>query len=196
MIKKASIVFILFSLANSAVAQWEVSAGYSQLNLDQGLSFDLGAAVLGTGYSFPITESLTLTPIVRIGYGVKDDDFPWYVGSVENGQPIQYKPSAEIKVDQFYGIQVRGEFQVNDKAYIFVAPSFSVIETKITVDYRSVGLNFPDYHHKDEADGFGIGAGIGFKLNDLISAELLYETTDLDDKVEADVLTAQLRFML
>lgn len=194
MIKKASIAFTLFSLASSALAQWEVTASYSQFDLDQGLSFDLGAAVLGAGYSFPITESLTLTPIVRIGYGVKDDDFPWYVGSVQNGQPIQYKPSAEISVDQYYGLQVRGEFQLSDRAYIFVAPSFSVIETKISVDYRSVGLNSPDYHQSDDADGFGIGAGAGFKFNDLMSAELAYEQTDLDHGVELNTLSAQLRF--
>jgi outer membrane autotransporter protein len=154
----------------------------------------LGAAVLGAGYSFPISEALSITPMIRIGYGIKDDDIPFYVGSVENGQPVQYQPSAKIEVDHFCGLQVRGEFQLNGKAYLFVEPSYSLVETKLSVNYRSVGLEFPDFSESDDREGFGIGAGAGVRFNDLISAELSYEIADLGNQVDMNTLSAQLRF--
>lgn len=196
MIKKTSLGFVFFCLANSAAAQWEVTAGYSQFDLDMGLSFDLGAAVLGAGYNFPISERLSITPMLRIGSGIKDDDYPWTIGSVENGQPVQYEPAAEIKVDKYYGFQVRGEFQLNNRAYLFVAPSYSVLDTKIAVNYQSAGLDFPNYSVRDDSDGFGIGAGAGWRFTDLISAELSYEMADLGNQVDVNILSAQLRFAL
>ena len=192
MIKKASIAFTLF-LANSAVAQWEATVGYSQFDSDW-LSLDVGAAILGTGYSFAINDKLTITPIARIGFGVKDDTLPITIGSSENGQPLQYEISAEVEVDQYYGIQVRGEFALNERAYLFVAPSYSAIETEMTVKYRSIGLDFADSRENFDRNGFGIGAGAGFRANDLISAELIYEKTDLGERVDMNTLSAQLRF--
>lgn len=194
MIKKASLGLALFCLANSAVAQWEVTAGYSQLDLDMGLSFDLGAAVLGAGYNFPISERLNITPMVRIGFGMKDDDFPWTLGTTENGQPVQYRPDAKLKVNQYYGVQVRGEFQLNNSVYLFVAPSYSVLEEKITVNYQSVGLDFSNKSVRRDWDGFGIGAGAGWKFTDFIGAEFSYETADFGRGVDVNTLNVQMRF--
>src|SRR5690606_19605614 len=137
---------------------------------------------------------LSITPMIRIGYGIKDDDIPFYVGSVENGQPVQYQPSAKIEVDHFYGLQVRGEFQLNSKAYLFVERSYSWVETKLSVNYRCVGLDFPDFSESYDKEGFGIGAGAGLRFNDLISVELSYEIADLGDRVDMKSLSALLRF--
>lgn len=193
MIKKASIAFTLIFLAQSAAAQWEVTTGYSRLELDQGLSFDFGAAVIGVGYGFPINDALTITPMLRLAHGIKDDKVPYYVGSTESGQPIQYELAAKIELGQYYGLQIRGEYQFSERAYLFVAPSYSVIETKITVNYRSVGLDSPDFSEHFDRNGFGIGVGAGFSFNDLISAELSYETTDLGSRVDVNTLSAQVR---
>lgn len=195
MIKKAFLGFVFFGLANSAAAQWEVTAGYSQFELGgKRLHFDLGAAVIGAGYRFPISDTFSITPIVRIGFGIKDDDFPWTIAGVENGQPMLWEPAAKIKVDKYYGLQVRGEFQVNDKAYLFVVPSYSVLDTKISVNYQSVGLDFSNYSVREEEDGFGIGAGAGWRFTDLIGAELSYETADFGPGWDLNTLSAQLRF--
>lgn len=195
MIKKACFGFVFFCLANSAAAEWEVTAGYSQFELGgKRLHFDLGAAVIGAGYRFPISDSLSIIPMLRIGFGIKDDEFPWTTGAVENGQPVQYEPAAKIKVDKYYDLQVRGEFQVNSRAYLFVAPSYSALDTKISVNYQSVGLDFSNYSVREDDDGFGIGAGAGWRFTDLIGVELSYETADFGPGSDLNTLSAQLRF--
>lgn len=193
MIKKASLGLVFFCLTNSAAAQWEVTAAYSQLSDDH---FDLGAAVLGAGYSFPISERLSITPMVRIGFGVKDDSFLSYTGASQNGQPAQYVTPARLEIDQYYGLQIRGEFQLNNRAYLFVVPSYSDIEFKKSINFQRFGIDLPNYSGSYSLDGFGIGAGAGLRFNDLISAEFSYETTDLGSRVDMDTLNVQLRFSL
>lgn len=193
MIKKASMAFAIFCFANSAVAQWEVTAGYSYHDLDR-LSLGLGAAVLGAGYSFPINDKLSITPMLRVGFGVKDDDYLWTVGSTENGQPVQYEGTAKVELSKYHSLQIRADFELTNKAYAFVAPSYTMIESKRTFDPQSIGFDFPPDTNRDDMEGVGLGAGVGLKFSELISAELSYETTDYSNSIDGDVLSVRMRF--
>lgn len=152
--------------------------------------------MLGAGYSLPISEKLSITPMVRIGFGVKDDSFLSYTGASQNGQPAQYVTPAKLEIDQYYGLQIRGEFQLNNRAYLFVVPSYSEIELKESINFRRFGIDLPNYSGSYNLDGFGIGAGASLRFNDLISAELSYEMADLGNQVDVNTLSAQLRFAL
>lgn len=195
MIKKISLGIAFLCLASSASAQWEAAVGYSNLSLEWE-SFDLGAVVVGAGYNIPINERLTITPTMRLGYGVKHDELPWHIGTVEtdeNLMPVTYELMAEVKVRQYYGFQVRTQFELDSGVYLFAAPSYSLLEISMSLD--TSGLDFDSRGRRIDEWGFGLGAGAGIKFSELIRAELSYERTVFDELSDTNMLNVQLRFV-
>lgn len=193
MLKKASFGFALFCLASSALAQWEISAGYSSFDWDQtNHHMDVGAVVFGAGYQFPLNDRLTLVPAIRVCVGVTDKKIPLYIGSSQNGVPEQTVVSAKSEINEYYGVQLRAQFHLENSFYLFAMPSYSSIEYKISTDDLVLGRKVPSIYFDEK--GFGISVGAGKKFGDSVSAEISYEKAKFGNWGKTDILNAQLRY--
>lgn len=179
MLKRASIGFAMLSLASAASAQWEATVGYSNVDLDWAT---LGAMTAGVGYRIPINDTLSITPGARIGYGINNEAFPLSVGANNNGEPVTVVAEGEVEIGNFYGLQLRGQFDFENGVYLFAAPSYSALELDMSSEFGSSSY---------DDSGFGMGAGAGMRFNDFFNAEVSYEKMDF---AEADVLGIHARF--
>lgn len=176
MFKKAAFALALTTLPLAASAELVVGAGYTNLSGDDS-EFDASwnALVASVGYKASVSESFTIVPELRVGFGIGDDSH-----TVDNG----FGSAVEVKteVDNLYGLAARGEFALGNGAYLFAVPSLT--KTKIAISAAGVGGT--DVTSDWE---FGIGAGAGFRFSDFVGIDLSYEVID-----EIDVLTVQGRF--
>lgn len=179
MLRGITLGLVTVCWASSASAQWEASAGYT--HVDTALH-NLGAAVVGVGYQFPINNAWSVIPTARIGYGIKDGTLPVRVGDMEDGEPVTYVYDADISINNFYALQLRTQFYLNNGIYLFAAPSYTDLGLKI---------NGNQYDRTERDDGFGIGAGAGFRINDSLVAEASYEETNAFD---SELIGVKLRF--
>lgn len=138
-------------IADQSHAQLVTGVGYHELSDDD---VSLGVISGTVGFQFGDGSSgFSYTPEFRIGTGVQDDK----IGAVK------------VKVEAFYGFALRGEYVFQNGTYLFVAPSYSNLEVKVSAGGFSA---------KDDEWEFGGGGGIGYQFTDYTSVELAYEKFD------------------
>ena len=134
------------------------SLGFSYLSDE----VDLGLIQATFGYSFEVGDGVRLVPEIRAGLGVIDDTV------TEQGIDV------DLKVDNYYGVLGRVEFDVSDQAYLFVFPSYTRIEVEASAE-GPVGTTISASASSWE---FGGGAGVGFSFTDRLGLEGGYENID------------------
>ncbi|AXT40165.1 porin family protein [Alteromonas sp. BL110] len=166
MFKKALLTAALVSVSMSASANWVLGVGYSNLSDSEGdVDISLGAIVASAGYAYAVNENFTLVPELRYGIGVSDDEIF----------------GVDIELDSFYALSLKGEFNVSDNVYAYIAPSYGKLEMT-----ASAG----GFSESDTSDWeFGFGGGLGYKFNPTTSIEASYESFD-----GADVLSLGAKF--
>ncbi|MBA6252948.1 MULTISPECIES: outer membrane beta-barrel protein [unclassified Colwellia] len=156
MFKKTAIALTLFSLSLTAVAaDWQVGGGFGQLS-DSSDGDDISLNFIYGSVAYKIENSAKnfyLMPELRLGTGVGDDSLY----------------GAKIKVESLLALSLRGQYDFNNRAYVYVMPSYANLDLKAS--YRGESAS-------DDSWEFGIGAGVGYSLNKKVSVEASYETYD------------------
>lgn len=178
---RAALGAVTWSLASAASAQFEVTVGYADLEHDR---IEVGAMVAGAGFRLPVTDAISITPSVRAGVGVRDDEFATrsVISATGSGEAVTVVTEERVEINEFYGMQLQGRFGFSNGTYLFVVPSYTFLD----LASRRSG-----YRHKDR--GFNLGAGAGIRFSDIISAEFSYEKMGF---ASVDVLNIQVRFNL
>ena len=158
--KKMLLVVGAVSLSSGGFADGLVGGvGYHSFDADG--EVDLSIAAFTLGWEFGASTSNYSTVIeARAGVGVSDD-------SLRSGGV-----NIKAEIDQFYGIVVRGQWEFDNNAYFYLAPSY----TDITVKASARGVSV------DEDDTvFGAAIGVGYNFTDAVALELSYENIDDSD---------------
>ena len=137
MLKKALLAAALVSVSMSASANWVLGVGYSNLSdSEDDIDISLGAIVASAGYKYAINEAFTLVPELRYGIGVSDDEVF----------------GVDIELDSFYAFTLRGEFDVSENVYAYVAPSYGKLDERI---YTELATDHPiDLTRYQVANGY------------------------------------------
>ncbi len=161
---KATAIALLFVVTGQALALPTGSIGYSQLSYPN--NTDLGAVYVSAGYEFELGSNTSLTPELRLGTGVKDD----------NDCCI---PFGSLKLHMLYGLAGRANYNLDNGVYFFGTASYVNYDIEATGPFFGRSTNWE----------FGIGAGLGLYFTNHLGIELQYENVDSED-----VFSAGLRF--
>ncbi len=191
MIKKVLFAAVIASISGSCLANWVGDVSYMQIQdksahnskdlKDEGISaktFDYNAIAASVGYEVPINENFTITPEVQYGRGLGDDSQK-AVQNVLGGDPIPVKLTSELK--QFYGFNVRAQYNFNPQFYAYVQPQYTRIEREASMFNQASKI-------KDKGEWkdtkFGYGAGVGYMITPKLAADLGYiKINSLDNNI-------------
>ena len=149
------------NLANASLENWVGSLNYSFLSEEVGnTDVDLGAVGVSLGYRWQTSDAFSVTFEGRYGIGVGDDDIDFGIANVD------------IEIDNYYGAALRGEWDVSQSVYLVGTLSYLNIEAEASAGGTSAS---------DDDGEFGVGAGVGYKINDKNALELTYDTYDGTD---------------
>ncbi len=135
-----------FLAASSAMADgWVLSGGYTYVSEDVGnidnivgdTDISLGAIAGGIGYRFNTGDAFSITPELRLGFGVGDDDVSVFRG-IYGGTS-----TADIKLNRLAGVTIRGQHEVSDSIYVFAQPSY--INVEVEASAGSVSASADDW---------------------------------------------------
>lgn len=171
---KALASALTLAFSSSALADWNLSASYNNFSDDtDGVDISLGTITAGVGYKYEYPNSkFSVMPELRIGTGVKDDDFVLWYGDMGL--------SATVEVKTFTALSVRGQYEISDSVSVFVQPVYANLDVEVSLYGESAS--------DDEWD-FGVGAGLIAQANEQYSFEVSYERFD-----ETDVISAGVRY--
>ena len=172
---------VVFCLLIATVVQAETVIGVEWLELDTDSSIEgsvssLGILDLTVGYRFDLGAALNWT--VEFHYGIGGLD------SINIG-------GLDTDVSEYYGLNLRGQWQLGNNFYLYVAPSYTKIE--LESERKSIFGCGPEpnpcftLHEGDWEVGAAIG--LGYSFSNSISAEL--SARKLGD---ADILGISLRY--
>jgi len=173
MFKKISFAVILMGFSYAAIANWVGGINYHHI-VDEanGIKINLSAISGSLGHKILMQDNIYMIPTIRVGVGVKDDTVT--LMSVD----------VDAEIDGFFGVSLKGQMEVNNNVYMFVAPSYA----NFNVTASAVG-NGQQVSATEDTWNFGIGAGAGYRFGESHSAELSYERFD-----GVDVWSAGLKF--
>lgn len=161
MFKKIATALTLCSLTLTAAASsnWQVGGGFGKFS-DSSDGSDLSLNMIYGAVSYKIQKdnsNFFFVPELRLGTGISDDSI----------KVLGNKVTTEIK--RFVALSVRGQLDYKNGAYIYVMPSYANLDMKARSD---------DESFSDDEWEFGIGGGVGYRLNKNTSVEAAYETYD------------------
>ncbi|GHB75348.1 hypothetical protein GCM10008107_26180 [Psychrosphaera saromensis] len=173
MFKNTILAMLIAGTSFSSSANWVAGVSYINLSdVSDGLDVSLDGITGSLGYKIDSNEKFYFMPEVRIGTGITDDSTTLLGINVD------------IEMNSFIALSVRGQYELNDKAYIFASPSYTNVEFTTAVFYA--GINASESNDSWE---FGVGGGAGYKINESTSAEFMYEQYD-----GTDVLSFGIKF--
>lgn len=141
---------------------------YSNFSDDPGgVDFDLGTLNLNAGYEYQLSNQFSLEPLLTLGVGVNDDE----AGTAN-------LTVAEVEIDRWMALSVRGKYQLNDKIYLYAQPSYG----NLKVEAKTLGQSVTE----DDWE-FGLGAGVGFDVSERVSLEMTYDNYDGTDVISAGI---------
>lgn len=149
MLKKAIGCCVALTISSWAQGNWQ--SGVSFLNIAddvQGYSTSVNVISGQLGYVYQVSNTLSITPELRFGNGIKEDDFGF---------------QGTVGIGTFYGVSLRSDYQLQDRVYGFVIASIASLEIEIS--------NGEFYQNSDDWD-FGAGLGIGVDLDEALALEL------------------------
>lgn len=160
MFKKAILAAAILGTSLSASANWELGVGYGNISdSEDGVDLSLGGLMVSAGYQYNVSDSVTLTPQVRYGIGIQDDEIS----------------GIDIELDNFYALSLKASTSLGEKAYAYVVPSYGKLELTGSAGGYSISA--------DSDWEFGFGAGVGYSLSENASIEVSYESFDGSDVI-------------
>lgn len=160
MFKKALLAAAILGTSLSASANWKLGVGYGNISdSEDGIDLSLGGLMVSAGYQFDLTESVSLTPQLRYGLGIQDDEVS----------------GVDIELDNFYALSLKASTTLGEKAYAYVVPSYGKLELTGSAGGYSVSA--------DSDWEFGFGAGVGYNVSENTSIEVSYESFDGADLI-------------
>lgn len=174
MFKKIMLASVLMGYSFVSLANWVAGVGYSQLSADDNQlgKLKFGGVSASLGYIIPTDSKWSLIPEFSIGVGTKHDS------ALYQGLDL------DLDIKRFMHVAVKGQYAFDNKAYLFLAPTYANIKAKISTMFRGQVLS-----ETDDSWEFGFAAGVGYDFEQDISAELSY--TRFDD---GNALNLGLRF--
>ena len=144
-----------FNLAHAD--KWLVGTGVAFSSIeDKALgTVDLNTVPIILGYQIETDKNVTFTPELRYGFGVGDDKYD----------------QLTVEIDKMLTLGIRAQWEVNDKVFIFIAPA------KVKLTARATGSGV---QNTGTESGLGIGFGGGMQITNDLSAEINYESYDLN----------------
>lgn len=158
MLKKTAIALSLICLPLTASAQWLAGTGYVHFSEDFGRD-DLSLAAVYGSLAYKIDNSghpFTFMPELRLGTGVSDDR----------------AYGVKVEINRYIAISARGQYDYSNGVFVFVTPSYANLDLDFTNG---------DYSGSEDDWEFGIGAGVGYALNEKITLEASYDRFDDTD---------------
>jgi hypothetical protein len=159
MFRKTAIALTLFSLSLTATASdWQVGGGFSNLS-DSSDGDDISLNMMYGSIAYKIQKANSnffFIPGLRLGMGIGDDSID----------------GVKVEIERFVALSVRGQYEYSNGAYVYVVPSYANLKGKVSYNGESMS---------DDNWEFGIGAGVGYRLNKKISVEASYENYDDND---------------
>ncbi|MCW8091098.1 outer membrane beta-barrel protein [Alteromonas sp. ASW11-130] len=152
--KRTLLACSLAVFSNMALANWVGQLSYSSLSDDDpNADVSLGAIGASVGYRSQMTESFYLTPELRLGTGINEEELY----------------GVELSIDNYYGVGIRGEYLANDVFYLLASAAY----LKFNFDAEYLG-----YAVSEGESEFGVGIGAGYNINEKASIEATFETFD------------------
>ena len=144
-----------FNLAHAD--KWLVGTGVAFSSIeDKALgTVDLNTVPIILGYQIETDKNVTFTTELRYGFGVGDDKYD----------------QLTVEIDKMLTLGIRAQWEVNDKIFIFIAPA------KVKLTARAAGSGV---QNTGTESGLGIGFGGGMQITNDLSAEINYESYDLN----------------
>ncbi|WP_143870664.1 outer membrane beta-barrel protein [Catenovulum sediminis] len=167
MLKKSVLAIALASASFSSFANWVGGVSYINLSDDDGqMELSLSGIVASLGYKIESDSNFFIMPELRIGTGIGDDTVRFFGGDFK------------VEMNSFTALTVRGQYDLENGAYLFAAPSYANLDVKVS--------GYGESASEDEWE-FGIGGGIGFDVNESTSAEFSYEHYDGTDALSVGI---------
>lgn len=165
----ASLSFPAIATDQQFSENWVAGLSYSNFSADTNTSdVNVGGLIASLGYKINTGNNLYAIPELRIGTGITDDNVA--IGAT----------NVNVKLDSFFSLSLRGQYEMNNGAYFFAAPSFS--NADFTASNSVVSASADSWE-------FGLGGGLGYNFTKTTSAEVMYERFD-----DTDVLSFGLKF--
>lgn len=158
MFKRTAIALTLLSLSLTASANWQMGGGFSNLS-DNAEGGDVSLNMMYGSVTYKIQKASSnffFVPELRLGTGISDD-------SIDN---------VKVEIKRFVALSFRGQYEYSNGAFVYVMPSYANLKGKVSYNGKSM---------TDDNWEFGIGGGVGYRLNKKISVEASYENYDDND---------------
>jgi opacity protein-like surface antigen len=176
MFKNTAIALSLLSLSLTASADWQAGAGFSKFS-DSAKGDNLSLNIIYGSIAYKIQnpdKNYFFMPELRLGTGIGDDSmtdtWSYQEGYAGNLRVVSNEMTFEI--ERFIALSIRGQYKFNSGAYAYIVPSYANVKGKVS--YNGVS-------NSDDSWEFGLGAGVGYNLNKMISVEASYEKYDDTD---------------
>jgi opacity protein-like surface antigen len=139
--------------AQSAVAQWSMSADYTMLSHRADIEF----VSIGAAYEYQFEQSnFSIMPLLEYGFGVGDDNASF--GGFD----------FEVEAESFVEAALRLQYDFSDQVYGYLQAGYA----ELSIETRGF-----------ESDEWELGGGIGagYKINDEFALEATYQDFDNTD---------------
>ncbi|WDE05230.1 porin family protein [Thalassomonas viridans] len=155
MFKKTAIALSMMCLPLTASAQWLAGGGYVNFSDDvDGIDLSLSAVYGSLAYKVESADSAwSFMPEIRLGSGISDDK--------ESG--------IKFEIERYFAVSARAQYDYSNGVFVFVTPSYANLDNKVSFQYFS---------ESDDEWDFGIGAGLGFNVNENVTIEASYDRYD------------------
>ena len=144
--------------ADEDTNRWVAGVGYTTFSeSEDDIDISVGAVWGSLGYQIKVSERFRVTPEVRVGKGISGDTIDLL------GSPV------DVELDSFLAASLRGEYDFQNGAYAFVAPTYAKGEFNV-----NVGSDFAEGNAWEIGGGFGAG----YYFSEDKKVELAYESFD------------------
>ena len=163
----AMALFTTAASADEGDGGWVAGMGYTSFSeSEDNVDISVGAIWGSLGYQIKATDKFYVTPEVKIGKGIGSDTI------ISGSTPI------DVELDSYLAVSLRGEYDFQNGAYLFVAPTYAKGEFNV-----NVGSDFAESSSWE----FGAGIGAGYNFSAGKKVEVAYESFDGTDMISLAV---------
>ncbi len=179
--KKTLLAAVILACSAPVHAGWQLGADYLDVELDSGISnvsdISLGAIAIHAGYQFNINDAFSITPYIKYGVGISDDNTKldsYYYDVYGNATYTTYNIKTEL--DRYFELGGKIQYQFSNGIYLFG-----------NVTSTNFELSLEGYSSDDTQTG--VGAGMGYQFKNNFALELGYLNYS-----DADVFAGGIRY--
>jgi hypothetical protein len=163
----ATSAFTTVALADEHEGGWVAGMGYTSFSeSEDNVDISVNAIWGSLGYRVEATDNFYITPEVKIGMGIGSDTI------------VVESTSVDVELDSYLAASLRAEYDFQNGAYLFVAPTYAKGDFNV-----NVGSNFAESSSWE----FGAGIGAGYNFSADKKVEVAYESFDGTDMISLAV---------